>query len=102
MMNQVNHNRLRGKALYMEVRDLVNEQAEPVTNNQLRDLLAAKYRLDKSDREAISLLYNRVARATDQLLQDGYLDRSEELASNKHIRYTYQPKPTAQCSASTS
>jgi hypothetical protein len=99
-MTQVNHNRLRGKALYIEVRDLLTRCATPMTNNQVRDALAKQYNLDRTDRHGLTQLYYRIARVTDQLLYDGYLLRDQELGANRHIRYTYTvAQTTTPCSA---
>src|SRR5690606_35110657 len=90
-MNQ-HHNRLYGKALYMEVRDLIMENG-PLTNLQVRDHLAKAHGVDVS-----SNLEGRVRKATEQLYRDGYLDRSQEVSYNKTIRYLYfTPQPTSAC-----
>jgi len=86
-MSAISHNRIRGRALYLEVRDLINIHGTPLTNNEIRDMLGRRYALNDAD--ALRQLYVRVTRATGQLLEDGHLTRTVGMGKNQHIKYTY-------------
>lgn len=68
----MNHNKLYGKALYMQVYQLTATLPAPVTNNSIAEHLVATCdpKMTYSQRE---LLRKRVERTTRQLRRDGLL-----------------------------
>lgn len=80
------HNRLRGRSLYLEVRDVFAAHAPGAfSNHQVRDLLLKRY----GSTEATRNLYMRIQRATRQLHADGLLDRAEGRNAKNCPKYTY-------------
>lgn len=92
MSGTSNHNRLFGRALFMDVRDLVNASTVPLGNYEIRNLLAAGHHLDAA---GMLQLYQRVCRCTEQLYTDGYLQRTETMGENRHVKYLYTRKTPA-------
>ncbi len=84
------YNRLRGRGLYLEVRDLIKGADAPLSNNDIRDQLMERYQCDDTERDD---LYERVRRATEQLLQDGFIQREEGRTKFKTTVYNYTHKP---------
>lgn len=95
-MSVQGYNRLRGRGLYLEVRDLIKGSALPLSNNDIRDHLMKLYACDTSERDD---LYERVRRATDQLLHDGYIQRESGITKFKTTVYNYTHNPDHACSS---
>ena len=89
------HNWMYGKALYLEVRDTVLTSTVPLSNLDIRRVLVVKHSYNGTP-AAMSDLYERISRTTNQLHLDGYLDRTTVPAKNRNPKYVYTPKhPTA-------
>ena len=94
-MSAANYNWMYGKALYLEVRDALHAE-QGLSNLQIRALLMRKHRFNGTP-EQMRDLYERIARTTSQLYQDGYLERTTELAKNRNPKYLYTLKPQPTC-----
>lgn len=95
-MNTQRHNWMYGKALYLEVRDTVFSNSEPLGNLDVRRILVNKHNYQGSS-DDLEDLYWRISRTTNQLYLDGYLDRASVLAKNKNMKYVYTPKKNPTC-----
>jgi hypothetical protein len=90
-MSMIAYNRLRGRGLYLEVRDIIKGADKPLSNIDVRDILTERYKEQLQDTP--EQLYARVRRATEQLHLDGHLHRKTELGRTKADVYHYTHKP---------
>lgn len=93
-MSRSGYNRLRGRSLYLEVRDIIRGSDKALSNIDVRDILGKRYPEDAGDAEQ---LYLRIKRATEQLLQDGHLQREIDKGRTNTTIYLYTHTPDPAC-----